>query len=209
MSGEIRQAFDAESHSKFRDNDYTGTVFTNILPPELFNRFTIEPVQLEQRRARDQVQRLFEAFRTYSQCFRIELIGARPFLGDLKIVELSTKHEIFVELKRSLYNIILDGPSESTILQHPSGVVGAPIFSSQAQWDYILTADAALTTAYMLPRDEITAHWWNASTLNDGMLEMTEDFQEHCIDLRRRRESVATIEKIFWMVETNAGSMRV
>ena len=101
-----------------RGNGYTGANFTSTPPPKLFDVSVLEPTQEIQGRARDQIQRYFNAFCRSSRRFRVELVGMRPFLGDLKIVEMSTGQELFIELKKGLADVAWNETSGSLVLKH-------------------------------------------------------------------------------------------
>ncbi len=150
------------------------------------------------------MRRYFEAFRTHSIRFRVDVIGVRPYLGDMKIVEKSTGQEVMVELKEGYVQV-----GRQAVLRHVADDFRQrPIFSWKAHWDYILTTDEIEGIAYMLPRDKIPANWWNASRPPHGVLEMSVGFEEYSIDHRGDGQIVRDIEKILNMTQSKTGSMR-
>ncbi|KAL9035862.1 MAG: hypothetical protein Q9180_004622 [Flavoplaca navasiana] len=80
-------------------NPYTKAVYREATIGELSNPPILLPKQEAVYNALDQVKTLHRAFRRYSQRFKIELLGVRPLLADLKIIDLQTAAETYVELK--------------------------------------------------------------------------------------------------------------
>lgn len=192
----------------FKGNKYTGANFTNTPPPQLFDDSVLRLTQASAEKALDKILLYFEAFRKHLRDFRVKLIGVKPLLGDLKIVEKLTEQEVFVELKREFFYVEHNETSGLTVLRHQQMSESRKIFYWKAQWDYLLTANSAMIIAYMLPRDKILTAWWNASVPEDGFLEMSEGFQEYFIDLSHDFRIVGDIEKVLNAMRIRTGSMR-
>ena len=173
--------------------------------PQLSDKSVVAPTIRHAENALVRLQRYFTAFHECSERFRFDLIGVRPFGGDFKLIEISTKQEVFVELKDRLVEVVRDEESGLQVLRHPAvnQAYGKPMFTWKAQWDYLLSADVAQHYAYFFPRDKIPADWWD----QDGILEMSEGFQAYRIDLRHEC-IVRDMEKVLDRTRAETGSMR-
>lgn len=187
-------------------NDYTGVKFTGVPPPRLSDRSVVTPTVGHTGNALRRLRPYFMAFRECSERFRFDLIGVRPFGGDFKFIEISTKEEVFVELKDGLVEVDSDNPSGSSVLTHlaVNPTSQRPIFTWKAQWDYLLTANVPQRYAYFFPRDKIPAHWWDQASA----VEMPEGFQAYRIELGQHKCIVRDIEKVLDTTQAETGSMR-
>ena len=175
-------------------------------PPRLSNTSVLDPTIQHAGNALERLRRYFTAFHECSKRFRFDLVGVRPFGGDFKIIEISTKQEVFVELKDGLMEVIRDTGRGMQVLRHRAinPANQRSVFTWKAQWDYLLSADGAQQYAYFFPRDKIPANWWD----RDGVQEMREGFQEYRIDLGQQKSIVRDVEKVLDRTQAETGSMR-
>ncbi|KAM0796555.1 hypothetical protein BDR22DRAFT_825007 [Usnea florida] len=174
-------------------NEYTGVTFPGVPPPQLDDIAAVEPTIHYAENALGRLRRYFQAFHDYSERFRFDLIGVRPF-------------EVFVELKDGIVDVVRDEESGLQVLGHQAVYQAnqRPIFSWKAQWDYLLSAHVGQRYAYFFPRDKIPADWWD----QDGTVKMSEGFQAYRIDLRRQEDIVRDMEIVLDRTRAETGSMR-
>ncbi|KAL8809433.1 MAG: hypothetical protein Q9200_003424 [Gallowayella weberi] len=193
-------------------NDYTGAVFEHPPPRPLSDSSGISPgkQQMGTYNAMLQVRQWFEAFRDYSERYRVELVGVAPLIADLKLVKKDTLEVVvFVELKR-VHSRLIPGLSGSEILQHQQAASehARLIFNWKVQWDFIFTATANKPdTAFLFPRGQIPASWWNIPYSKPFQLQMTDGFQQYRVDTGSMDAMVRDIEAILVKTKSINGSM--
>lgn len=178
--------------------------------PEPQSRSTLEPDFPPWRKGLKEIRRLYHAFRTYSQDFRIEFIRIAPLLGDFKIIytEDGVRREVFVEMKSGHCRV------SGGILEHAQAALfytQRPIFSWKAKWDYILT-HIDRDRAIFIPRDEIPKEWWNAAISADRGCQLQwpaeKPFEHYMIGLSSESRSVRDLEGVLRRRRSETGSMR-
>ncbi len=143
-------------------NEHTGALY-NVGTPKVHAIDALESRQEATRAATDQIEVIYNAFKTRGASFHVHLVDIKPITGDFKLVEKSTGTEIMVEVKRQHCNFQLE-PGQINFMEHHQfccGVDERYAFSWKAQWDFIYTTDPSMTKALFIPRDAIPLTWWN------------------------------------------------
>ncbi len=209
-----------------RANHYTGVSFVGVPPPEQFTSSVLEPGLLNWQKAMAEVQELHAAFKDFSLAFQIEVIVFAPLFGDLKIVEIATQEEIFVEAKKGHYRICRDETGSAAMLHKSYNIdMDRRIFTWKAQWDYLWThspshvpfdgrVGTSAADAYFIPRDAIPEHWWThaPSLATDHMLKWSSKepytFSEYAVRFDTPDHLVRDIETILQRSKRQTNSMK-
>ena len=184
--------------------------FTDVPAPVPQRRSTLEPDFAPWRKGLKEIRRLYQAFRKYSQDFRIEFVRIAPLNGDFKIIytEDGVRRAVFVEMKSEHCRVSGD------MLEHAQAALGytqRAIFTWKANWDYIFT-HIDQDRAILIPRDEIPKEWWNAAISTDRSFQLQwpaqKPFEHYMIDLSSKRGSVRDLEGVLRRRQSETGSMR-
>lgn len=163
------------------------------------------------------VQVMYDAFKTCSQEFRVEMCDIVPVTGDFKIVHIATGTETLVEAKKGHCQFRLDG-REVTALRHDRYAMqfeGKEIFDWKATWDYIFTSSRANgkeeNDALFLPRDRIPINWWNtqsSETSHTWSSLRMQELRKYYVNLRSPESVVTAVEDIIKGQERQTGSIK-
>ncbi|KAI4238425.1 MAG: hypothetical protein LQ349_001105 [Xanthoria aureola] len=185
-------------------NPYTGVSLNVPTTGKLSNRSILESASPQKINALKQVEVMYEAFRDCSERFRVELVGLRPLLGDLKLIERATGLELIVELKDGMCELPRQGENGAKVLRHSqTQLSNNTVFNWTRQWDFLFTTvDSAV--AFLIPRDRIPKDWWNSQ---HRVVETSDDFGEYRIDTRSPRRTVHDIERVLDLAKETTNSM--
>lgn len=148
---------------------------------------------------------IYKAFRRHSERFRVEFIGVRPLLGDLKLIDRVTGQELIVELKAGMCKLARQRENGAKVLQHDQIPRDkGTVFNWTRQWDFLFTALADSLVAFLIPRDRIPKDWWNSQ---HRVVETADDFGEYRIDRSISRQMVLDIEHVLDFTKETTNSM--
>lgn len=200
-----------------RINHYTGVKF-DVPRLQAYPFSVLAPQHKGWISALSMVHVMYDAFKTCSQEFRVEMCDIVPVTGDFKIVHIATGTGTAVEAKKGHCHFRLDDRRGATPLRHDRYAMqfeGKEIFDWKATWDYIFTLSRAdgkeETDALFLPRDCIPIHWWN-SQLSEMMhiwssLRLRE-LRKYYVDLTSPESVVTAVEGIIKGQTRQTGSMK-
>ena len=184
--------------------------FRDVPAPVPQHHSTLEPDFTPWRKGLEEIRRLYQAFRKYSQDFTIEFVRIAPLIGDFKIIytEGGVRREVFVEMKSGHCRVSRDTLEHAQAALH---YTQRAIFTWKAKWDYIFT-HIDQDRAIFIPRDEIPKEWWNAAISTDRSFQLQwpaqKPFEHYMIDLSCERGSVRDLEAVLRRRRSETGSMR-